>query len=291
MKYSKFTKHNPIASDYKKAIMEVTDLLLRKNYSIHTQKSYVYMFTLFLKNVYPTPLHTINNEIIKKYHRELISVHQKSISYQNQSINAIKFYLENIAKHPVEYIDLDRPRKEKKLPTVLTAAQVAAILKVTSNLKHRAILSILYSAGLRISECIHLQLQDIDSSAMRIWIRNGKGKKDRISLLSPKVLDELRTYYRIYTPKKWLFEGPNYTTYSASSIRAIFRRAKKKANIHTPATVHTLRHSFATHLLENGTNLRYIQKLLGHNSSKTTEIYTHVANSMLTDIKSPIDYI
>ena len=124
---------------------------------------------------------------------------------------------------------------------------------------------------------------------MRIWIRNGKGKRSN-QFVIPST-DELLTYYRIYTPKKWLFEGPNHTTYSASSIRAIFRRAKKKANIHTPATVHTLRHSFATHLLENGTNLRYIQKLLGHNSSKTTEIYTHVANSMLTDIKSPIDYI
>lgn len=279
-----------IALEYQQAIADLMDLLIRKNYSINTQKSYNHMFSLFLKNVYPIPIHKITDIIIKKYHRTLITKHQKSISFQNQSINAIKFYFEKVLKKPILSIDLERPRKEKKLPSVLTPVQVHNLIKATSNVKHKTILSLIYSAGLRISECINLRIKDIDSSAMRIWIREGKGKKDRITLLSPKVLEELRNYYVIYKPKEWLFEGPNNQKYSSSSIRSIFHKAKKKAAINIPATVHTLRHSFATHLLENGTNLRYIQKLLGHNSSRTTEIYTHVANDMLTNIKSPIDY-
>jgi site-specific recombinase XerD len=126
---------------------------------------------------------------------------------------------------------------------------------------------------------------------MRIWVRNAKGKKDRITLLSPNLLEQLRAYYKIYKPKKWLFEGVREKLYSATSIRKVFNRSKKKANVNVPATVHSLRHSFATHLLDSGTNLRYIQKLLGHNSSKTTEIYTHVSNANLTNIESPYEMI
>ncbi len=150
---------------------------------------------------------------------------------------------------------------------------------------------IIYSSGLRISECINLQIKDIDSDNMRIWIKQSKGNKDRLTILSPKVLTQLRKYYILCKPKKWLFEGSKGGQYSASSIRSVFKNAKKNAKIKTPATVHSLRHSFATHLLENGTNLRYIQKLLGHNSSKTTEIYTHVCNNLLIKIESPLDSI
>jgi len=177
------------------------------------------------------------------------------------------------------------------LPTVLSQQEIIQILKSVRNIKHKAILSSIYGCGLRISECINLKIEDIDSENNRIWIRNSKGRKDRLTLLPESLLILLRNYFIEYKPTLWLFEGPQEKQYSVSSIRNIFRRAKAKAGIRKPATVHTLRHSFATHLLENGTNLRYIQELLGHSSSKTTEIYTHVARSDLTSIISPLDSI
>lgn len=291
MYLSRYQHNNYTTKEYRLAIAAMQDVLRRKNYSLSTQQSYVYMFTLFLRHMYPRPMHTINSAIIKEYHSKLITKDNKSVSFQNQSINAIKFYLEKVLKQPSEHYDLERPKKPKRLPTVLSTKQVLDILNATTNLKHKAILTLIYSAGLRISECINLQIQDIDSDTMRIWVRNGKGQKDRITLLSVDALFLLRNYYKHYTPKKWLFEGISRKQYSASSIRSVFNKSKRKAKITMPATVHTLRHSFATHLLENGTNLRYIQKLLGHNSSKTTEVYTHVASDMLTNIKSPFDLI
>src|SRR5690606_25146951 len=281
------TSNNVSIPSYQQALKVMRQQLILKNYSRNTINTYLHMFARFLKYISPMPLHQVNILVIEKYHLELITKEGKSISFQNQSINAIKFYAEKVLNHPRAHYNLSRPKKALTLPKVLTQDEVNAILEATGNVKHRAILSVIYSGGLRISECINLQLTDIDSSAMRIWVRNAKGKKDRITLLSPKILKLLRNYYLIYRPKKWLFEGPGNKQYSASSIRSIFNRAKKKARVGAPATVHTLRHSFATHLLENGTNLRYIQKLLGHNSSKTTEIYTHVSNSNLTAITSP----
>ncbi|MDC1205087.1 tyrosine-type recombinase/integrase, partial [Salibacteraceae bacterium] len=186
-------------------------------------------------------------------------------------------------------ITIDRPRKANRLPSVLTQEEVFDLINAPKNLKHRTILTLIYSAGLRISEAINLKVADIDSDTMRIWIRYGKGQKDRISILSPMMLDLLRIYYKNYKPKEYLFEGQKAAQYTPESIRAVFKRAKKAKNITSPATVHTLRHSFATHLLENGTNLRYIQQLLGHSSSKTTEIYTHITSTRLTSIQSPLD--
>ena len=147
----------------------------------------------------------------------------------------------------------------------------------------------IYSSGLRISELINLRITDIDSDNRRIWIRNGKGGKDRISILSDQLLIELRTYYKAYRPVKWLYEGPECAQYSASSVRRVLKKAMRKANVNKDASVHTLRHSFATHLLENGTNLRHIQQVLGPTSSRTTEIYTHVASGTLEEIISPLD--
>lgn len=276
---------------YRQALEVMKQQLILKNYSQNTINTYLHMFSRFLKYISPMPLHQVNILVIEKYHLQLVTDEGKSISFQNQSINAIKFYAEKVLKHPRTHYNLSRPKKAWVLPKVLSQEEVNSILEATGNVKHRAILSLIYSGGLRISECINLHLTDIDSSAMRIWVRNAKGKKDRITLLSPKVLKLLRNYYLIYRPKKWLFEGPGNKQYSASSIRSIFKRAKKKARVGAPATVHTLRHSFATHLLENGTNLRYIQQLLGHNSSKTTEIYTHVSSTNLTAITSPFDLL
>lgn len=283
--------HNRTNESYKLSLASMRQKLLLKNYSEHTIKTYVHMFRQFLKYLYPMPLHQVNKTHITKYHLWLVTDRNVSASYQNQSINAIKFYIEKVLKHPVTVYDLERPKKQKTLPKVLSMIEVYQIIEATHNLKHRAMLSIIYGAGLRISECINLKIVDIDSSSMRIWVRNAKGKKDRVTLLSKDLLKLLRDYYKVYSPKKWLFEGQTKQQYSPSSIRQFFNRAKIKALGNSSATVHTLRHSFATHLLENGTNLRYIQKLLGHSSSKTTEIYTHVSITNLTDITSPFDLL
>jgi integrase/recombinase XerD len=180
--------------------------------------------------------------------------------------------------------------KEKTLPSVLSSEEVIEILKATENIKHRAILMTIYSAGLRISESINLKIRDIDSNRMQIRVEQGKGKVDRYTLLSEKTLLILRQYFKEYRPKVWLFEGLiKGEQYSTRSIQNIFQAAVKKAGITKDVSVHTLRHSFATHLLENGTDLRYIQNLLGHANSKTTEIYTHITTKGFDQIKSPLD--
>lgn len=280
-----------IKPEYQMAIDLMLQKLTLKQYSPNTIKTYIHMFRQFLLYVNPLPLHQVTTSHILHYHKEIIEKRGISASYQNQSINAIKFYIEKVLNYPKVTYDLCRPRKSKNLPKVLSVEEVARILDKTHNIKHKTILSVIYGCGLRISECISLKVEDIDSSNMRIWVRNAKGKKDRLTLLSPGLLEQLRAYYKVYRPKERLFEGVNGKPYSASSIRKVFNRSKKKARVNIPATVHSLRHSFATHLLDSGTNLRYIQKLLGHNSSKTTEIYTHVSKANLTNIQSPYELI
>ena len=277
--------------EYQLAMDLMLQRLILKKYSHNTVKTYMHMFKQFLIYIHPMPLHQVSTAHIMHYHKELVTLRNVSASYQNQSINAIKFYIEKVLNLPKITYDFCRPRRSKTLPKVLSLQEVSRLLEVTHNIKHKTIFSVIYGCGLRISECIHLKLEDIDSSNMRVWVRNAKGKKDRITLLSPSLLEQLRAYYVLYKPKHWLFEGVNANPYSVSSIRQVFNRSKKKARIHIPATVHSLRHSFATHLLDAGTNLRYIQKLLGHNSSKTTEIYTHVSTSNLVNIKSPFDML
>ena len=219
-----------------------------------------------------------------------------SLSTQNQAINAVKFYFEHIQGYDKIYIHIDRPKKEQKLPTVLSQQEVKRIFQNISNRKHRMILSIIYSCGLRIGELINLKIEDIDSDRMCINIRQGKGKKDRMVPLPKQLLKGLRLYYKEYKPKVFLFEGANQNgngsvPYSSSSIRSVLKRAVRAARINKKVVVHTLRHSYATHLYENGVNLRSIQMLLGHSSSKTTEIYTHVGNSHLLKTANPLDFM
>lgn len=277
--------------EYQHAIDKMSTKLTLRRYSSSTQKVYITMFRSFLGYTYPTPLHHIGQETILNYQKYLVITRKVSASYQNQSINAIKFYAEQVLGLERNVYNLDRPMKPQRLPKVLAQQEVLRILSMVNNIKHKAILSTIYGCGLRISECTALRIEDIDSLNQRVWLRNAKGRKDRITLLPDSLLDLLRTYYRLYKPKEWLFEGPKFKQYSVSSIRKVFNKAKSAARITKPATVHTLRHSFATHLLENGTNLRYIQRLLGHSSSKTTEIYTHVCQTDLTKIISPLDSI
>jgi len=277
------------SKEYKLALEVLDAELVIGRYSPSTRRAYYHMFRAFLRYVYPKPLYQVGRNDVMQYHLELINKRNISRSYQNQSINAIKFYLEHVLKQDRHVFELERPIKEAKLPKVLSQKEVLAILKVTINIKHKAILTCIYSAGLRISELINLKISDIDSTGMRIWIRNAKGSKDRITLLSDNMLKLLRIYFLEHKPTNYLFESPNKGQYSPSSIRRFLARSVKKAGVRTKVTPHTLRHSFATHLLEQGINLRYIQSLLGHSSSKTTEIYTHVCSTKFSEIQSPLD--
>jgi len=188
-------------------------------------------------------------------------------------INSIKFYYEVVKGMPNRFYSIERPRKKEALPKVISLEEVKGIILNTNNIKHKCIVSLLYSAGLRRSELLNLKLQDIDSKRMSILVKNSKGGKDRVTLLNENVLKDLRKYYKEWKPQKYLFEGKEGTQYSATSVVKIIKNSAKKAGINKSVSPHILRHSFATHLLENGTDLRYIQELLGHSSSKTTEIY------------------
>jgi integrase/recombinase XerD len=213
-----------------------------------------------------------------------------SFSYQNQLVNGLKLFYREVEKSRMDIEKIHRPKREFKLPNVLSKEEIKGILEAHANVKHRAMLSLIYACGLRRSELLNLKPTDVDSKRMVLVIRNAKGRKDRIAPLSAKVLEMLRTYYKAYKPKRWLFEGQYAgTPYSAKSLQSVLKQALVKANIHKPVTLHWLRHSYATHLLEGGTDLRYIQELLGHKSSKTTEIYTHVSTKQIQQIKSPFD--
>jgi len=263
--------------------------LIQKRYSTNTIKTYVSYIKSFKEEFAGRNLESITTPEINAYLLRLIHTKGISKSQQNQRINAIKFYYEQVLGRKKAYFNLNRPKKEKRLPGILTVEEVELILKHCKNLKHKCILMTLYSGGLRRSELINLKITDIDSERMLIRITQSKGYKDRYTLLSEKLLKLLRDYYRFYKPRYWLFEGQGGGQYSATSIANIFRKALKEANIKKYATPHTLRHSFATHLLEQGINLRYIQEILGHSSIKTTEIYTHVSSKQLTKIKNPLD--
>ncbi len=273
--------------NYRSCPTELSEKLKELRYSEQTVKTYSSMFEEFINYYHKHDIANIDEKMIKAFLRYLVTERKVSVSYQNQSINAIKFYYERILDGQRKVYYIDRPRREKSLPTVLSEQEITEILNAVENIKHKAIS--IYSAGLRISEVINLKLKDIDSKRMQIRVEQSKGKKDRYTLLSVKTLEVLRKYFIEHKPKDWLFEGQTGGKYSARSIQSILRAAVAKTNIKKPVTPHTLRHSFATHLLENGTDLRYIQSLLGHESSKTTEIYTHITTKGFDQIKSPLD--
>ena len=205
------------------------------------------------------------------------------------AISAIKFYFQRIAEQTIKNYTLNRPRSEKQLPSVLSTLEVESIIKSVENLKHKAILMVIYSSGLRLSELINLKINDIDSDRMRLMVRGAKGGKDRYTILSKQALKTMREYYLFYNPREYLLEGENGMQYSDRNVQSIMKMACYRAGITKHASVHTLRHSFATHMLENGVDLRYIQELLGHSSTKTTQIYTHVTNRGFDQLESPLD--
>jgi integrase/recombinase XerD len=227
-------------------------------------------------------------EDIEKFLLYITEQRGVSTSYHNVSIGAIKFYFEKVLERNIT-LKISRPRREKKLPEVLSEEEVLILLKKTENIKHKCILMTIYSGGLRLSELVALKVSDIDSKRMKIFIKGAKGNKDRYTILSKELLKWLREYYKLEKPEKWLFEGVTGGQYSMRSVQNIMHEAVLRAGIKKQATVHTLRHSFATHMLENGVDLRYIQNLLGHNSSKTTEIYTHITTKGIDRLTSPLD--
>jgi site-specific recombinase XerD len=205
------------------------------------------------------------------------------------AINAIKFYFEKVILRPRIVVDLPRPKKPLLLPKVMGKKSIGRIIRETENIKHRCMLMLAYAAGLRVSEIVALRMRDIDSDRMTILVSRAKGKKDRLVGLSDMLLKELRQYYQMYKPREYLFEGEPGIHYSTRSVQKVFQSAKARAGIKIPGGIHTLRHSYATHLLESGTDIRFIQELLGHNSILTTRRYTHVSTQFTSKIRSPLD--
>ena len=265
------------------------ELLKQKRYSESTIKTYSAYFKDFMHYFSEKVLAEVTSEEINSYLLELINKWDISTSEQNQRINAIKFFYERVLRNERHIYEIERPRRERQLPGVLSKTEVSAILKATENVKHKTIISVIYSCGLRRSESIDLKVKDIDSKRMMIKISGAKGKKDRYVQLSEGLLKLLRNYYKEYKPKVWLFEGQKGGQYTAESITSLLKAAAFKAGLTKRVHPHMLRHSFATHQLEQGIDIRFIQSWLGHESVKTTQRYTHVSEHNFKNFKNPLD--
>lgn len=263
--------------------------LVLKGFSPKTITAYVGHVRRFLQFC-DKDIEQIDREDVERYMFVLLELDEYSHSYVNQALSAIKFLLQDVLKKEDLICEVARPKKQRKLPKVLSEEEVKKILKAPMNHKHRAILFLIYSSGLRVGEVVRLKVEDIDSKRMLIHVNQGKGRKDRYTILSDTTLKVLRKYFKMNKPKDWLFPGEKEDSHlTERTVQRFFKDICNKANIKKNATVHTLRHSFATHLLESGTDIRYIQELLGHMSTKTTQIYTHVSKKSIGKIQSPLD--
>ena len=263
--------------------------MVLKGFSDSTIRNYQHALSQFFSYFEKEDYKEISKDQVEGFVYQLITKYKISDQRQNLLINAIKCYYEHTLEMPREYYNITRPKKSQDLPNVLSVEEVRLLLNHPKNIKHRAILHIIYAAGLRIGEVIRLRVKDIRSDDGYIFIKDSKGKKDRHTVLSGHLLDLLREYYRQHKPSYWLFEGQEGGQYSAKSIQCIYRKAVKETNSNPWSTPHTLRHSFATHLMQQGVNIRYIQSALGHSSSKTTEVYTRVLGISNKTLKSPLD--
>lgn len=278
----------PVAR-YEAAVTALEQVLMLKRYSWRTVKAYKGCFRQFIRYYNEIKPSQLSRKQMDEYVFRLIKEKGISESQQNQILSAIKMFYTEVVGQEEKVIDIIRPKRAQKLPHVLTEREVERLLQATDNFKHRCILMLVYSAGLRLGEVLRLRILDLQAEKHRIFIRGGKGKKDRCTILSEKAFQKLEVYFALYKPVEWVFEGMNGGPYSERSVQNIFTKAKIKSGINPYATVHTLRHSFATHILEKGVDLRYIQELLGHESSKTTEIYTHITRRGWDKLKSPLD--
>lgn len=262
-----------------------------KGLSTKTQQSYLKQVVSFSKYYQKSP-EILGTEEIKDYLHHLIAERNLSKSYINQAYSGLKLLYETTLNRKWDMKTIPRAKKEQKLPEVLSQKEVKAILASVRNLKHKAILATIYAAGLRVGEVVNLKISDIDSVNMQIRVRQGKGRKDRLTLLSEGNLKILRDYFKYFRPIEWLFPGADKDKpLTTRSVEKVMNKAVEEAKITKPVTVHTLRHSFATHLLESGVDIYYIQRLLGHSNIKSTSIYLHMTNMKLRNIKSPLDML
>jgi site-specific recombinase XerD len=268
-----------------KAIMEL------KRYSSNTIATYIGLLRAFFKSS-----HLSGQRLESASNKEMITtmishINNRNYGYtsQKQFISALRLFYKEVFRKEMDFQSIYPTQKPHALPNILSKPEVRALLQSISNLKHRAMLTTIYGLGLRSGELIRLKIADIDSERMLVSIKASKGKKDRVVMLSPKLVQLLRDYFRKYHPKEYLFEGRDGKPYSSASLNKVFVTAKCKAGIKKQATLHTLRHSFATHLLENGTDIRVIQKLLGHNNISTTLLYTKVSSNVIGKVRSPLD--
>jgi integrase/recombinase XerD len=266
--------------------------LILKGYSKSTINTYKNEFAIFLKTLKSVKADELKTTRVKNYLFYCHDTLKLSENTIHSRMNALKFYYEQVLKREKFFFDIPRPKKKLQLPKILSEDELGRLFHALENKKHKAMLFTAYSAGLRVSEIVALKISHIDSGRMQIFIENAKGKKDRIVALSPVLLDILRDYLKTYQPrpKVYLFES-EFTgeAYPTRTIQQIFSNAKRKAGITKDLGVHSLRHSFATHLLEKGTDIRFIKELLGHFNIKTTERYLHVSKKTLVNIVSPLD--
>ena len=266
----------------------LADLQLR-GATTRTQKTYLREASNFAKYFNRSP-EELGEDELKEYMLYLMKERHLSDGTYRFYVAALKFLYRTTLKREWMVEKIKCPKRRRKLPIVLDLSEVESLFSVTKNLKHKAMLMITYSSGLRVSETACLKMTDIDSKRMTVRIRQGKGGNDRYSILSQTALEHLRQYWKKYRPTEWLFEGQKKDDHiTLHTIQTIFQAAKKRARITKPVSVHTLRHSFATHLIEAGTSLHHVQLLLGHRSPTTTTVYLHVSRLNLAQVTSPLD--
>jgi site-specific recombinase XerD len=290
---SKISKKTPFKRDLtdeqKKLLNQFYLFLKGKRYSQSTIQTYTFFIADFINFHTKIPLKELSNRAVELFIETVFMERNYSVSSQRQFISALKIFTVFCPQTKIHNLSLERPKKSRILSSVLSQEEVLRIIQYTQNIKHRAILTLLYSCGLRIGELINLKLIDFHIDRKQLIVKKGKGRKDRYVSLADSFLPLLSNYYHSYKPTIYFVEGQNGGKYSAESIRSFLRKSCKKAGIRKPVTPHTLRHSYATHLLENGVDLRYIQTLLGHSKPETTMIYTHVQRKDLMEIQNPLD--
>ena len=273
----------------KPALNALREKLILKGYSKNTQRTYYYEFAQFLYLLGNHDAKTIDEAKIRSYFLYCAETLKMSETQINSRYNAVKFYYEQVLCRDKFFIDLPRPKMPSQLPKHISTRDIKKLFAAVTNTKHALMLKLCYGMGLRVSEIVNLKVTDIDSGNMQVLIQQAKGKKDRYVNLPESILEDLRCYYKEYRPGKYLFEGQGGGKYSIRSVQYVFKDAMTKAKINKDVGIHGLRHSFATHLLENGTDMSHIQLLLGHNDIKSTMKYAKVAKKSLKNVKSPLD--
>lgn len=281
--------YRELSPELKQLLKDFTTYLHGKRMSQSTVSSYGHFILRFLAQVNPKNPNLWNLRTIQQFMEQVMAKEAYSISSHRLCVSALKHFTAFCRIDGFDASSFERPKKSKLLPTVLSKEEVIDLIQATKNLKHRAIIGLLYSGGLRIGELLQLQPKDLDIDRSQIHIKNSKGRKDRTVMMSEVIKPLLHNYILSYKPKTFFVEGQNGVQYSASSVRQFLKKACKEAGIRKDVTPHTLRHSYATHMLENGVDLRYIQELLGHSKPETTMIYTHVAQKDLMQIRNPLD--